>query len=270
MDVGATLRRAREDKRLTLEQLSRTTKISLSNLRALENNDFERLPAIVYTRGFLRSYAREVGLDPEDTVEGYLAQIEEALALEQAAREPAVGETAMAAPRPERAHSTAGLPSLRIRADLTNVPRPTLAAATLLLLLVGLVVTFVWRGTDEGSEVATAAAHEDVAQAGAVTPASADAARAAHVVDDGLRLELKTTGPCWVSASADRAPALSRLLRAGENETIEAKDEIVLRVGDPSTIDLTVNGAPLRPLGRAGIPVTVEINRDNFRDLLAS
>src|SRR5262245_33750654 len=77
MDLGATLQRARQANRLTLEQLARTTKISVSNLRALEANDFDKLPASIYTRGFLRAYAREVGLDPEETVEQYLQQVEE-------------------------------------------------------------------------------------------------------------------------------------------------------------------------------------------------
>src|SRR5918997_836771 len=76
MDVGSTLRRARTRKGLTLEQLARATKISVSALDALETNDLDRLPATIYLRGFLRAYAREVGLDPQETVEDYLEQFE--------------------------------------------------------------------------------------------------------------------------------------------------------------------------------------------------
>jgi hypothetical protein len=90
------------------------------------------------------------------------------------------------------------------------------------------------------------------------------------VTSEGLTIELKATGPCWVSASADRSHVLSRLLQSGETETIAAQDEFVLRVGDPSTIVMTINGELVRSLGRAGVPVTVQIRRETYRQLLAS
>lgn len=76
MDVGAALRDAREQRRLSVDQLSRTTKISVATLRAIEKNEIDKLPGGIFIRGFLRAYAREVGLDVEDTVKRYLAQFE--------------------------------------------------------------------------------------------------------------------------------------------------------------------------------------------------
>jgi cytoskeleton protein RodZ len=84
-----------------------------------------------------------------------------------------------------------------------------------------------------------------------------------------LRFNLTAEGPCWVSATADGKPALARLLEAGTQEALEAKDQLVLRVGDPGALKLSINGAPARPLGGAGQPVTVQITRDNFREFLA-
>jgi hypothetical protein len=81
-----------------------------------------------------------------------------------------------------------------------------------------------------------------------------------------LRIELTATGPCWVSATADRESALSRLLQAGERHELSAKDELVLRVGDPSTVAISVNGVAGRPLGQPGQPITVQINKQNFRE----
>jgi cytoskeletal protein RodZ len=267
MDVGATLRRAREQKGFTLDQLSRATKISLTSLRALENNDFERLPAVVYTRGFLRSYAREVGLDPDDTVDQYLLQLEEALPIAMAEPEPAPSSQKLTEPMPHAEAAARAPTPLRIQIDLKSLPRPAMAAAALVLLAV--IGLFVWRGGDDSAQVANAeSSQRDAAQAAAQVPAN-DAAHAANVTDDRLRIELKATGPCWVSASADRSPALSRLLQAGESETIEAKDELVLRVGDPSTLSLTINGEPVRPLGRAATPVTVQINLQNYKSFVA-
>jgi cytoskeleton protein RodZ len=281
MDLGATLQRARQANRLTLEQLSRTTKISVSNLRALEANDFERLPASIYTRGFLRAYAREVGLDPEETVEQYLQQVEEETAqqLEAERREAEAIEAARhhhhfesASHDDQQRFPRSLIPApLRIQVDLQSLPIPAAVASGVVMLGVAIALV-VWNGGRESIDEATsaAAAEQPAAPAETTPPAADDAVRATNVGDGPLQIELKTTGPCWVSASADRTHVFARLMQAGESQMIEAKDELVMRVGDPSTLTVTVNGAALRPLGRAGVPVTVEMTRENIRELLAS
>src|SRR5207244_12256217 len=62
--LGETLRRARLSKNVTFEDAERVTRIRLEYLEALEREDFTKLPAPVYARGFLRSYAGYLGLDP--------------------------------------------------------------------------------------------------------------------------------------------------------------------------------------------------------------
>jgi len=77
MDIGATLRDARERHGLSLESVSVKTKIRVDQLRALEDNAFERLPAGIFARGSIRAYAREVGLDSEQIVSSYRAEFGE-------------------------------------------------------------------------------------------------------------------------------------------------------------------------------------------------
>jgi cytoskeletal protein RodZ len=64
--LGETLQRARLARGVTLEEAERTTRISRRYLEALENENFGLLPAPVYARGFLRTYARYLGLEPAD------------------------------------------------------------------------------------------------------------------------------------------------------------------------------------------------------------
>jgi cytoskeleton protein RodZ len=64
--LGETLQRARLARGVTLEEAERTTRISRRYLEALENENFGLLPAPVYARGFLRTYARYLGLEPSD------------------------------------------------------------------------------------------------------------------------------------------------------------------------------------------------------------
>src|SRR2546422_1921122 len=74
MSIGDQLRNARRAKGVTIEHIAGVTKISPTILRALEADDFGKLPGWVFTRGFLKSFAREVGLDPDETVATFLAQ----------------------------------------------------------------------------------------------------------------------------------------------------------------------------------------------------
>src|SRR5436189_2056845 len=71
---GAKLRDARERRGVSLRQIANATKISVSALEALERNDISRLPGGIFSRAFVRSYAAEIGVDPEQTVREFLAQ----------------------------------------------------------------------------------------------------------------------------------------------------------------------------------------------------
>src|SRR5215470_7973488 len=71
-DFGGKLRQARERRGISLRQIAAATKISASALEALERNDISKLPGGVFSRAFVRSYAIEVGLDPDETVREFL------------------------------------------------------------------------------------------------------------------------------------------------------------------------------------------------------
>src|SRR5689334_22522959 len=73
-DFGARLRAARERRGVSLRQIANATKISVAVLEALERNDISRLPGGIFGRAFVRSYAIEVGLDPEATIQDFVAQ----------------------------------------------------------------------------------------------------------------------------------------------------------------------------------------------------
>ena len=73
-DFGRKLREARERRGITLRQIANTTKISFGQLESLERNDISKLPGGIFSRAFVRSYALEVGLDPEATIQEFIAQ----------------------------------------------------------------------------------------------------------------------------------------------------------------------------------------------------
>ena len=71
-DFGEKLRQARERRGISLRQITARTKISVVALEALERNDISKLPGGIFSRSFVRSYAAEVGLDPDATVDEFI------------------------------------------------------------------------------------------------------------------------------------------------------------------------------------------------------
>jgi cytoskeletal protein RodZ len=74
--VGEFLRRERESRRVALEEISKSTRISRPYLEALERNDFRFFSRPEYIPGFLRGYARHIGLDPNEVLKRYDLQLD--------------------------------------------------------------------------------------------------------------------------------------------------------------------------------------------------
>jgi len=73
-DFGVKMKRLREERGVSLRQISDATKLSVGALEALERDDISRLPGGIYSRAFVRSYAIEIGLDPEQSVRDFMVQ----------------------------------------------------------------------------------------------------------------------------------------------------------------------------------------------------
>lgn len=89
-DFAERLRQARAAKGVSLHDIAASTKISVGALESLERGELTRLPGGIFSRAFVRAYALEVGLDPEETVTEFLA--ERARAEHEASRSTAVPE----------------------------------------------------------------------------------------------------------------------------------------------------------------------------------
>jgi len=244
MDIGAHLRSARERRGLTLEQVANSTKVSPAVLRFIERNEWERLPGGLLTRGHLRAYAGEVGVDAEQVIHEYLSQMAPA---------------SVAAPRPAVAPA----------ADTTPTIRPILVA------IVGFAVTFgIYDWLNDRSEAPIAPSTDAVQLPATSEPGSVEREELDPVVEmkrheSPLSLDIAVTGPCWVSARADGRLVVYRLLEAGEAVTVAANQELVLRVGDPARFRYTLNGVSGRALGDSGRPVTVTITEGNVQSFFA-
>lgn len=89
---GDKFRKAREKKGISLDDVSNVTKISARMLQAIEEEHFDQLPGGVFNKGFIRAYARHVGLNDEEAVNEYLACLRQAQIDAQAVWEPNAGK----------------------------------------------------------------------------------------------------------------------------------------------------------------------------------
>lgn len=74
---GGDLRRERELREVSLQEISEATKISMKFLHAIEENQFDLLPGGVFNVGFIRAYARYLGIDDDQTVNHYMQAVEQ-------------------------------------------------------------------------------------------------------------------------------------------------------------------------------------------------
>jgi len=76
MTVGQLLQKGREEKKISLESVARKTRIKLAFLKAIEEDAYQLIPSETYVRGFLRSYAKLVQLNPDEILNLYRNQAE--------------------------------------------------------------------------------------------------------------------------------------------------------------------------------------------------
>lgn len=258
------LRTARERQGLTIKQLAEATKISQSVLTALETNEIDQVPGGLFVRAFVRSYAVEVGLDPEHTV-GVLLEAY-----------PDQGCDAFVGRREESVGAFRGLKELS----------PAGAAIGLLIIsviVVGLLLFLGLKGSTDAVPDDDAVAVDDVVTEAMSPPVGIGTSRRPldgelvtatpspvrdMEAEESLKVDLYPTAPCWVLLTIDGKRVFAGVMGAGERQVYEADSQITLNVGDAGVFRFSINEQPGRILGEAGQVVTVEIDRNNYRNFV--
>ena len=286
---GTWLRRQREGRQIALREIADSSKISLRYLQALESDRFDVLPAAVFAKGFLRQYARYVGLDPEDVINFYLsarqAQDLESDAPEETSSRASgdswlggwklvllvlvlLGLVALLFRLNEwRRSNVAGATSPS--AATTPAPTPTSPAAPPAVAspettgATGAVANGPAGGSS--SEVPTetsslAGADDELAEPaeGAAEPTSSTAP---------IRVKLDFRSECWVQVRTDGRRALSETKVQGESIDFDAEELVDLTFGDGGAVAVEVNGFPFAFEATPGQVVRLTIDEDTVRAL---
>ena len=257
---GERLRREREMRGVSLDEIAESTKIGTRLLRALEEEQFDLLPGGIFNKGFVRAYAKYLGMDEDQAVADYL----------QAAGngEPDVQLIAQQSDRVEYKYGDSG--------GATRRGFPFLPV--LLLLLVVAVGFGGWklyqrhlaeRQAWEAEQAASAASPStsvspqpipsDTGQKsnveaspgtqGTRPPLSAERASSAATGDTspatGFEVVVKTTGRAWVSLKADGKILVRGVLDADQVKTLRANQEIVVWTGNAGATKVSFEGTPV-------------------------
>jgi cytoskeleton protein RodZ len=267
---GIWLRRQREAREVGLREIAERTKISLRYLEALEENRFTLLPAPVFARGFLREYARYVGLNPDEVVNHFLA----AQGLE--GTEGITGGNGSVSSGP-----AVSLPRSSSSGGWKRVLFFSLATTVVL----GLVALAAWfadqRRAHPDAPSGTPAPPAAVAaptpgspggpgSAMSAGPAPPPAPAPAVPVEPAraLRLTLDFTGDCWIDAVMDGGERrVSEKRVQGETVQLEADRTIELTLGSSGAVDGRLNGLTLPLPRRSGEVVKRTIDLETLRQL---
>jgi cytoskeleton protein RodZ len=231
--VGETLRRQRESLGLSLEQVHAQIRIPIRSLQALEEERFDVFPAPQYARGFCRSYASFLGLDPEPLV-AQLPYPAEASVRSLVAR----GEVPI---RPAR-----------------RIPRwhrfLRWAVFTLIagLVSVGYVAYRELRAFMESRPQAVPAALRSPAPSPEASPTLEPALPSAFLPASGVRLVLVADDLSWIRVVADGRRIFEGFIRGGERREWSGRERISIVLGNAGAVRVEVNGVELGRLGGPG------------------
>ena len=267
---GDRLRREREMRGITLDEITESTKISRRHLEALEGEHFDQLPGGVFNKGFVRAYARFLGIDGDQAVADYSAASNEQ-------------------PEPEDKFP------LEIHEEPKrhlNPRRSYLPLVFAIAALVGVLVGYMFwaKSRPHGAESGAASTQQappaaasaeapvkDSAPVAESAPPARETTAAASPRQPTQAAPEKPVKPekvffvqvtakedAWVSIVADGKSVMERVLTAEKRKKIKAGKTLVLRTGNAGGIEVTFNGVSLGSLGNENEPRTLTFNANGL------
>jgi cytoskeletal protein RodZ len=235
--LGQYLRNAREARNIDIRDAAQQTRISVNYLKALEEEDFAKLPGPVFVRGFLKSYARFLDLDDAET----LKRFTEATCTPAPAATPASpvhreSEQKEACPAP---------PSARRKIPI----EPFVWAGIICIAL--LVFLF----TSLPSRHARTARQSQTEHVSSETTATSMEASPTPAKPEKLYLEVVAAEDTWLLVRTDTSPQKKAVLKKGESLIWSADDRFILSYGRVDAVKLLLNGEELTVQGSKDTPV---------------
>lgn len=239
------LKTIREAHELTIDDIYHKTRISITNLDAIENGEFHLLPAPVYAKKFIETYANTIGIDAEKILAHYQRYLDETQAVPEEAR-------------------------VVVKAKITFERKPSrryfLYSAFTVAIIAAAIAMYTYYYEIDILEIFQQ--NEPVAEQMVAAPKPAPALIeqppapvAPTIVPEvttpppslpQLSLLIEATENTWLNITEDRNPPYQMVLKKGDKLNRTAQEFFIVDVGNAAGANVTFNGTPLGNLGRKG------------------
>ena len=237
--IGERLKKIRQERGITLEDLQKKTKVHLNILKAIEGETLTNLSPI-YLKGFIKIYCKALGLDPKDYISDYKEASSNVVLNPDKTKDSFLRNVGLR------------LNSLKPGKNIRKI---------IIICLIGLVFLVVLSKvigciSSRRSTIAPAPLPVKVSQA--KKPESVQPAAGTHIPKEasgGIRLVVSARENCLVYVKADGKVVFHRVLERGRSNNWKAKERIDLSLGNASAVEIIVNGQRFKDLGRKGQPL---------------
>jgi cytoskeleton protein RodZ len=286
-EFGHILREARENKGLTLAEVQEKTRINARFLAALEQSDYDALPTPVHVRGFLRNYARFLGLDPQPLVERYEWVLEQGTAVTPTPDATPETPDLVAPPRQDQpffnpvnyevddGRSPNSEPFLRLVIILALIAALVLAGSNIVPRLLNnnnnealteginqaiqdmtdqigptAEATAVPQSTTDAENPIISTSRNNTEDAAATAPVPT---RPVLPAMETIHLKLEITERTWMEVTIDGDVVFSGIAREGDPPyEFDAQDEAIVNTGNAVAVVVTINDIPWGRMGERG------------------
>ena len=237
LSFGRYLQAIRLEKKVSLENISAQTRIGLANLSMIEQEDIERLPAEVFVKGFLRSFAAAIGADGDEAVRRYEARLN--VVQKIAVSEGFIGKSA---------------------------PRMWWKLLLSIILLAGIMALSIFGIAFFHNQPETGKAHEQKVPADMSQPEDSlkqqeidSDAKTAEPVAEKLVLKITVLEDTWLKVIIDEKDSTEYTLTSGDKLELEALSGYNLLIGNSGGVKFTLNDKPVPLSGKSGEVVTINL-----------
>lgn len=252
--LGHELKKLREERGVSLQQISASTHIGVRFLQAIENDTYDILPGGVFNRAFVRKFAHKVGMDEEQALRLYDEQLGDM-----------GGE-------PERKFYT-GLEDFDQKSSSSNNSLYSILAV--LILAAGAYVAYTYffkTGASQEQRLAQAQSTPTPEPSPTIAAETPTPSPSPEVVVDGLIVKIAAdTGECWMKITPDAEKPQEATLAIGQFREISVKDKFTLSVGYWPALKITINGKGFNfnkyfpnPNPKNGVATGIVVTKENY------
>jgi cytoskeletal protein RodZ len=274
--LGEELKRRREERDISLNEISESTKIGIRFLKAIDSDNYTILPGGIFTRSFIRAYAKQVGMNEDEAMGLYNEQLSpakpETSNLSEVAQQSELTATRKTSRLEKKQAARQALsiqqpevktPPLAVPRASTQVNWGTLIIGVGILIIIGIIVTALVRQLNKASaekqanNTSVAKVEPDQPQnttpetrqgqpptTSPQTPPDSSTTPPPNLTQgDAIRVKLEAaTGDCWLRYQVDEAPATQMILKQGLTQEVPPAQNVVkINYGNRQTLKLFIN-----------------------------